>query len=89
MTHDFMHNNEYHMKCSKDEPCFCYGRICLTGSQKCSEGNVIINGSAVCGAKTGWDKKFAGYMTCNDLGFKDVLETTVGRCDIVLIKCPH
>ena len=75
MTEDFTHNDEYTMKCSESKPCYCYGRICLTGGRNCSEGNVFISGRPVCGANIGWDTAFAATIVCKDLGFDSGVKT--------------
>ena len=71
--------DKYKLVCSKQKPCYCYGRICLTGSQTCSEGNIFINGRPLCGVSSGWDKTFAGSMACKQLGFRNVIKVTSGR----------
>ena len=75
MTEDFTHNDEYTMKCSKSKPCYCYGRICLTGGRNCSEGNVFISGRPVCGVNSGWDTAFAATIVCKELGFSSGVKT--------------
>ena len=72
------HIEQYDIACSEEEPCHCYGRLCLVGSQTCSEGNVFIDGRPLCGVPGGWDKTFAGTMVCKELGFRNVIEVTSG-----------
>ena len=57
-------------------PCYCYGRVCLmTEGTACNEGNVLIDGKAVCGAKHLWTKDMQNAI-CKELGFLGAKEHT-------------
>ena len=64
------------MYCSANEPCHCYGRICLVGGPDCSQGNVFFDARPVCGTSSGWMKNDVGKTVCKELGFKDVIDVT-------------
>ena len=60
---------EANMNCI-DTPCYCYGRICLmTKGNACNEGNVLIDGRAVCGSKYSWTSYIQNAI-CKELGFR-------------------
>ena len=51
-------------------PCYCYGRVCLMNKgTACNEGNVLIDGKAVCGTAHLWTKDMQDAI-CKELGFR-------------------
>ena len=62
--------------CSPEQPCHCYGRVCLIGSQNCNEGNVFLDGKPICGISGAWRAQDIGKALCKELGFRDVIGVT-------------
>ena len=54
------------LTCTENEPCYCYGDICLTKGSSCGSGHVYQSGKPVC--NTIWNEK-GGNVVCNALGF--------------------
>ena len=63
-------------------PCHCYGRICLMSKgNACNEGNVLIDGKAVCGVIHGWTSEIKDAI-CKELGFRGALSRDISTTDI-------
>lgn len=65
------------MQCTEKTPCYCYGKICLvSNTKKCNEGNIFIDGRAICGLMDGWKSNnkpgVLGDLICQALGFRKV-----------------
>ena len=68
------------MNC-KDTPCYCYGRICLmTKGDACNEGNVLVDGRAVCGLINSWTSYIQNAI-CKELGFHGAEKLTLTNED--------
>ena len=66
------------LACDGSNPCYCYGSICLQGTNDddCNVGKVYRSGKPVCNPS--FSKK-AGNVICNELGFFGVNETSKAK----------